>query len=39
MMRRSRLFIGLKWNGRRVCFTFSAAVTALKRSSSIRSIR
>jgi hypothetical protein len=39
MMRRSRLFIGLKWNGIRVFFTFSAAVSALRRSSSMRSAR
>ena len=39
MMRRSRLLIGLKWNGRPVCFTRSAAATALKRSSSMRSSR
>ena len=39
MMRRSRLLMGLKWNGRPVCFTRSAAATALKRSSSMRSKR
>jgi hypothetical protein len=39
MMRRSRLLMGLKWNGRRVRFTLSAAVMALSRSSSIRKVR
>jgi len=37
--RRSRLFMGLKRNGTPVRFTFSAAVTALTRNSSMRSRR
>jgi hypothetical protein len=32
-MRRSRLFMGLKWNGMRVFFTRSAAACALMRNS------
>ena len=39
MIRRSRLFMGLKWNGTRVFFTFSAAVSALSRNSSMRRAR
>jgi hypothetical protein len=39
MMRRSRLVMGLKWNGTPVRFTFSAAASALMRSSSMRNIR
>jgi hypothetical protein len=38
-MRRSRLLIGLKWKGVCVFFTFSAAVIALIRSSSILNTR
>jgi len=39
MTRRLGLFIGLKRNGTPVRFTFSAAVMALSRSSSMRSRR
>jgi hypothetical protein len=39
MMRRSRLFMGLKWKGRPLFFTLSAAVVALSRSSSMRNSR